>query len=325
MLPLDYHNRYNWIQRPAREHCQHPVDVFFVYPTVYVHLDKKHHHLMPIHSPLFRTCARVSAWWHDRIFAHSCNIFAPFYRQVGMETLWMKHADFDRISQTPYEDVRNAFYYYLRNLNGGRPFLLGGHSQGSEVLLKLMCTDFNDATWQKRFIAAYLIGYSVTRNDLEEYPHLRMAMGRSDIGTIISYNTSAAGLRLMPVVRKGAVAINPLNWRTDDTYAPKKLNRGSVLVEVGRHAIEKKHFTGGYLDTAQGVVMIDKTALDELLHMHIGFLDLILMHRQSLHMLDIALFQRNLEENIRERIGVFFAQNPEYAVFRPSEPPRHPV
>lgn len=309
---LDYSDPLNWIQRPGPSDRTKPVDVFFAYPTVYVHPDKTRHHLMPVTSPLFRTAARVSTWWHDRIFMRNCNIFAPFYRQVGMETLWMTHAEFDRISRTPYEDIRDAFMYYLAYCNGGRPFLLGGHSQGSEILIKLMCRDFDARKEASRLVAAYLIGYSVTESDLARHPHLNMAQGADDTGVIISYNTTAAGLKLMPVVLPGAVCTNPLNWQPGGTYAPKELNLGSVLLETKHFALQKKHFTGARVDEAQGVLFIDHTALDEMLHMRIGLLNRIIMHRQSLHTLDIALFQRNLEQNISVRIAAFFARNPQY-------------
>lgn len=309
---LNYARFDHWVKRPQEDNLKYDVDVFFVYPTVYVHPDKKSHHLMPIANPIFRTAARVSTFWHDRFAARSCNVFAPFYRQVGMETLYMRHANFDKISKVPYHDVKNAFFYYLEHLNGGRPFILAGHSQGSDMLLKLLCRDLAKFDGQGRLIASYLIGYSVTRAELAQFPHLHMVEGDRDLGGIISYNTSAQGLKIMPVVRPGAVCVNPLNWRTDSTYAPKELNLGSILFEAGRFKIGKKHFTGAYVDEENGTLIIDKDALDALLHVHIGFLNLILMHRQSLHMLDIALFQENLARDVLVRQEEFFRLNPEY-------------
>lgn len=311
-MPVDYSQHINWIHRPGPRERIKPVDVFFAYPTVYVHPDKKAHHLMPIGNPLFRTAARVSSWWHDRIFAETCNIFVPFYRQVGMETLFMRHAQFDQISHTPYEDLRDAFFYYLRYCNEGRPFFLGGHSQGSEILIRLMCRDFAGLEAASRMIAAYLIGYSVTETDLREHPHIRMAERADDTGVIISYNTSADGLELMPVVLPGAVAINPLNWSREPGHAGKDKNLGSVLLETRKFAIQRKHFTGARLDIDKGVVMIDPEALDELFHMHLGPLKHLFVRRHSLHTFDIALFQRNLEKNIKDRIAAFARQNPQY-------------
>lgn len=304
-LQIDYFERRNWIHRPEGPQLRHAVDVFFAYPTVYVHPDKKIHHLMPVGNPIFRTAARISTWWHDRFLAPWCNIFAPYYRQVGMETLYMSEANFDRLSKTPYQDIRNAFFHYLEYHNGGRPFILAGHSQGSEMILKLLCRDLGPEKMRERLIASYVIGYSVTKQDLKQYPHLRLAGRDDDTDCIVTYNTSAQGLTLLPVVLPGAVATNPLNWVQTDQYAPKSENIESVLLEIGKLKIGKKHFTGARIDTANGVVMIDKSALDKLLHVHIGFLDLILMHRQTLHFLDIALFQENLQKNVGVRIDAW--------------------
>lgn len=308
--PVNYEERINWIHRPSARECTKSVDVFFAYPTVYVHPDKDRHHLMPLPDPVFRTAARSVTWWKDRMFAETCNVFAPYYRQAGMETLYMPRAEFDRISETPYEDIRDAFFYYLQNCNNGRPFLLGGHSQGSEILIRLMARDFAGLEAASRLIAAYLIGYSVTQGDLAKYPHLRMAQSADDTGVIISYNTSAEGLDLLPVVLPGAVCTNPLSWEPGTDYAPKSMNLGSVLVEAGRLTLEKKHFTGARVDASKGVLMIDTDALEEMEAS--GLLGEHIHRHRTLHSFDIPLFQRNLEQNIAVRIKSFYAQNPQF-------------
>ena len=61
-----------------------------------------------------------------------------YYRQVGLESFKMPLADFLEASRKPYQDVKDAFYYYLEHYNEGRPFILAGHSQGSAMLLELM-------------------------------------------------------------------------------------------------------------------------------------------------------------------------------------------
>ena len=35
-------------------------------------------------------------------------------------------------------DVREAFRYYIENLNEGRPFVLAGFSQGAQALVELL-------------------------------------------------------------------------------------------------------------------------------------------------------------------------------------------
>ena len=314
MLPsINYHHHVNWIHRPGPEHITHPVDVFFAYPTVYVHLDSTRHHLMPIDAPPFRAAARIAAWWHDRFLASSCNIFAPYYRQTGMETLWMNQKQFDELSMVPYHDIRDAFRYYLEHENGGRPFILAGHSQGSEILLRLLCRDFGQLDAAKRMVCAYIIGYSITEDDLARHPHIRMARGSDDTGVVVSYNTSAEGLELLPVVRPGAAAVNPLSWTADAGYVPPQENLGSVFLETKHLCVERKHFTGARLDLKNGVVMIDRSAVDAMLSDEFGALKHVITRRNSLHTLDIALFHRNLEKNAKDRIAAFLRTHPEHA------------
>lgn len=289
---------------PEGKKRKYDVDVFFVYPTVYMHSSKSKRHNMNPGNLIYRLFALALTFWRARIFAGQCNIFAPHYRQAGLEILDMTDEQGAPYVAVAYRDVSDAFAYYMENINNGRPFIIAGHSQGSEQLLELMKREFAPgAAYLDRFVAAYLIGYSVTKGDIAQYPHLKIVSGEADTGGIITYNTSAAGLKLMRVVRPGTVCVNPLNWVTTSRYAPKTLNLGSVLFDFGKYfRLEKKYFTGAYVDTEQGVLMIDKDALNELLHVTIGFFNMLLISRGTLHMLDIALFHRNLQRNIAARI-----------------------
>ena len=310
MRELDYKKKASWLFLPEGKKRKYDVDVFFVYPTVYIHSSKSKRHNMNPGNLLYRFFALVVTFWRARIFAGQCNAFVPHYRQAGLEILDMTAEQAAPYVAVAYQDVRDAFAYYMENINNGRPFIIAGHSQGSEQLLELMKREFAPgAAHLDRFIAAYLIGYSVTKDDIAQYPHLKIVGGEADTGGIITYNTSAAGLKLMRFVRPGAVCVNPLNWVTTSQYAPKALNLGSVLFDFGKYfKLEKKRFTGAYVDVEQGVLMIDKDALNELLHVTIGFLNMILMRRGTLHMLDIALFHRNLQQNVATRIRAYFDQ-----------------
>ncbi|MGI6152859.1 MAG: DUF3089 domain-containing protein [Christensenellaceae bacterium] len=303
---MDYSARHNWVFAPKKRKQKHLVDVFYVYPTVYVHPNQNKNHYMPVGNPLYRLFAIVISWWQSRVFCRSCNIFAPYYRQVGLECLKMTDAEFKESARHPFEDVRKAFFYYLNHLNEGRPFILAGHSQGSAMLMQLMREEFKGDRYKKQFVAAYLPGFSLGHDDFIIHPQFRLAKAEDDLGVVITYNTSAKGLSLMRVVHKDAVCVNPLNWKHTAEYAGKELNLGSVLFEAGRVSIARKHFTGAYIDMKQHVLIIDRDALDELLHIRIGFFNRILMNRGSLHMLDYSLFHRNLQCNVKKRIEKFF-------------------
>lgn len=307
--PINHKSRRGWLFRPEGIALTKPVDVFFLYPTVYVHPGKKRHNLNPYHL-IYRFFAWFLTVWRGKVFSDACNIFTPHYRQAGIEILDMPPEEAQQYIDVAYSDVYNAFKYYIENLNDGRPFILAGHSQGSEQILELIKREFTDGKYGDKFLGAYIIGYSVTKDDLEKYPQLRLAQSEEDLGSIVTYNTSAKGLKLMGVVKPGAVAVNPLTMNTDPAYAGKERNIGSVLFDFGKRlCFERRAFTGAYIDEKQGVLMIDSDALNELLHVKIGFLNAILLKRGTLHMLDIALFHRNLQANVRKRIAKYYELN----------------
>jgi len=73
----------------------------------------------------------------------------------------------------PTAGAMAAFDYY----NQGRLFILAGHSQGSNVLLNLLAAIATDSDVYRRMVAAYLPGYSVTREYLAHNPALKFTEG----------------------------------------------------------------------------------------------------------------------------------------------------
>ena len=85
--------------------------------------------------------------------------------------------------------------------------------------------------YQQRMIAAYVIGFSITKEYLQANPHLHFAERADDTGVIVSWNTEGAanaGKKNL-VVLPGAISINPLNWKRDETYAPAAENLGGYI------------------------------------------------------------------------------------------------
>ncbi len=72
-------------------------------------------------------------------------------------------------------DVYAALDYYFKHYNQGRPFILAGHSQGS-MMLKIALTDYfkEHTDYLERMVAAYVIGFSITTDDLEANPASQM-------------------------------------------------------------------------------------------------------------------------------------------------------
>lgn len=153
----------------------------------------------------------------DMRFGGSLNFYSPFYRQVTMET-YTDTKLIERRFPVAMGDARKAFRYYLDNINDGRPFVLAGFSQGGQIVVELL-KEMPDSI-ASRMVAAYVLGWKITREELERYPGIRPAQRSDDIGVTVCYNSVRRPEDASELVSGGnAVAINPVNWRTDATPA----------------------------------------------------------------------------------------------------------
>ncbi len=303
---MDYSKKSRWAYYTPKRKQNKAVDVFFAYPTVYFHKDKGKNHNMSLNNVFYKTLATLCTAWQTEVFKEDCNIFAPYYRQVGIESLKMTDAEFVHYAKIAYIDLRDAFLYYMEHINNGRPYILAGHSQGSALLQELMRREFSNKEYTKNLVAGYLIGFSILKDDFIFYPHLKFAKCADDLGVIISYNTVIKGAKKLRVVRKGGMCINPLNWTLTDEYAPKHLNSHTSYINIFNiFKIERFNYTGAYTDRENGTLVIDDDTarLIENSSKH-GIKKLILKHA-SLHMFDYALFYGNLKANVKLRIAKF--------------------
>ena len=151
----------------------------------------------------------------DHLLSGNLNYYSPYYRQCSLQS----YAS-DSLTQArmplPTGDVRRAFNYYLEHLNQGRPFILAGYSQGAIILLELL-KEIDDSAIN-RMIAAYVIGATVSDDDAR-HPHIMAARRADDTGVTICYNSVRDAGCALPHFEYSAMAINPVNWRTDDTPA----------------------------------------------------------------------------------------------------------
>ena len=307
--PPDYANKYNWAALP--EKIDKPVDVFYVHPTIYSGKSPKN---MDISDPKLRAFAKGLTVAQAGVYSSSANLFAPFYRQQSgavqdeFTARGGTNMFIDPTFQLGAGDVEAAFDYYLKHFNPNRPFIIAGHSQGTMTLINLMRKRFKDPELQKRLVAAYLIGYSVTKDDLKKYPWMKRAQGAEDTGVIITYNTEGPGSTGSPVYLKGAVAINPLNWKNDSTLAKRSEHQGAVFFDdaKGKLIEEIDHFAEAYVDTDKGVLVIKnmkKPKSPKIDLVHLGRYPAGVYHK-----FDYAFWFNNLKHNVKQRIKAYLKQ-----------------
>jgi hypothetical protein len=93
-----------------------------------------------------------------------CRLYAPMYRQFTLAALraFMTHQPVPGgpppRQNIGYDDVVDAWNYYLTHENHGRGFVLVGHSQGSGVLIQLVAKQIDGKPAQAHLISAILMG-----------------------------------------------------------------------------------------------------------------------------------------------------------------------
>jgi Protein of unknown function (DUF3089) len=134
-----------------------PIDCFYVYPTVSTDPGTN--------SDMTADPAEANVIRQQFArFASKCRPFAPLYRQVTLAGLRQAmsgggRAVLDR--GLAYDDVRDAWNYYLKNENQGRGVVLVAHSQGSYILRALVENEIDGKAVQSQLISAILTGTTV--------------------------------------------------------------------------------------------------------------------------------------------------------------------
>ena len=227
----DYSQAAHWLSLPA---TVKPVDVFYLYPTAWKKINTTDPNICEIDNASMLSGSNAAFKRQATAFEPVGNIYAPYYRQADAAyTLSLSPPEREKVvGGIPTLDAVAAFDYYIKHCNNGRPFILAGHSQGSNVLMYLLAGYMkeNPAVYA-RMITAYVIGYSITPEYLAENPHLKFAEGPDDTGVIISYNTQApyVAIGANPVVLDGALAINPITWTREETLVTTAEGLGSFM------------------------------------------------------------------------------------------------
>jgi hypothetical protein len=173
--------RETWAANPKA-----PIDCFYVYPTV--SNDTTPNSDM-VAGPEELNVVRVQF----ARFGSQCRVYAPLYRQVTLTALrsFLAGRPMTADRNLTYNDVLDAWNYYLEHDNQGRGVVLIGHSQGSFVLTQLIKEQIDGKPLQSRIISALLLGTNLPVPQGKDvggaFQHLPLCHSAKQTGCVITY------------------------------------------------------------------------------------------------------------------------------------------
>jgi len=223
-----------------------PIDCFYVYPTV------------STDPGILATMAKETA--ETRVveqqfarFAASCRLYAPVYRQFTLTALIgamtghpVAGANGPRPT-TPYDDVRDAWNYYLAHANHGRGVVLIGHSQGSGMLTELIKREVDGKPAQKLLVSAILMGTDLAVPDGKDvggdFQSTPLCHSARETGCVIAYasfrdnspppENSHFGKPRTPEPGLVAACVNPANLSGGEGELHSYLASGTHMIAAG--------------------------------------------------------------------------------------------
>ena len=240
--PAEYSVSENWAHFGIGE--EKDADLFLLCPAVYT----KDEYNMSLTDTATKEKFLGALNMERGIYENSTRMFAPYYRQAAMKVYSLDSAERERFMQIAYQDVSDAFSWYLKNENHGRPIILAGFSQGAEMCYRLLEEYFGNEGLAKQLVAVYALGWPCTEELVREFPQIKPAQSADDTGVVISFDCETEKVEDTVIVPKGikSFSINPLNWKTDKTPASKEENLGACFTDYsGQILTETKALCGG--------------------------------------------------------------------------------
>lgn len=132
-------------------------DIFFICPSVYSG-DEDSYNMSLEDSETKESFVGAINMEKDIYDDEDTRFFAPFYQQIGLNVYEMTPQEREPYLEIAYQDVKEAFVYYLDHYNQNRPIVLAGFSQGADMCIRLLKDVFDDSSVQELLVACYAIG-----------------------------------------------------------------------------------------------------------------------------------------------------------------------
>ena len=303
----DFSDKNNWSSRPdlkdmadeiptgqkkiSDDQMNAKADVFFIYPTIYSKTRNNQYlcNAAVDDNILNKEIDETTIKNQASAFNQSCKIYAPRYRQAHYSVFLTEDKESAKNAlDLAYEDVKNAFEYYLKNFNQDRPIVIAAHSQGTLHATRLLQDFFDNKPLKKQLVEAYLVGMPVADCLFKE---IKLSKSPNETGGYVSWNTFAK--EYIPDYYKNGLnhsnSVNPITWSVDNNWSNYKFHKGtlSAKFKIRDNIISAK--------TENGLLWIEKPKV----------FGKALIKTKIWHFADYNLFWMDIRENVALRINNF--------------------
>ena len=265
-------------------------DVFFIHPTTLTAMSDPRNNADIDDATINAKTDYTTILYQASVFNEKCRVFAPRYRQAHIKAFFEPGAVSDKYFDIAYEDIKNAFIYYLTHYNNGRPVIIASHSQGTRHAGRLIKEFFENKPLQNQLVCAYLIGMPIPDN---YFTALKPCKDSNSTGCFVGWRTFKKGYIESKYIAKETftcTVINPLSWTSDTAFIPSSFNKGGVLIQFNKiipHVVSAQ--------VHHNILWSSKP----------NIFGKILLTNKNYHIGDINLFYINIRENVATRIAAF--------------------
>lgn len=272
-------------------------DVFFLHPTTYTRKIGNTNWNGPVdEEKLNEKTDNGTILFQASVFNGAGRIFAPRYRQAHYQSFFYENPEKrqygEKALDIAYEDLKDAFEYYLTNHNNGRPIIIASHSQGTYHALRLIKEYFDGKPLMDQLVVAYLVGFPVRETTFE---NITPCQTPEETGCFCSWRSYLRDhLPSWFEENSNIVVTNPLSWTTDTTYMAKEENKGTLL----------RNFDKGLYPGISDAQIYE----DHLWITKPKFKGSIFITFKNYHIADYNLFYGDLRENAAYRVEKYLEE-----------------
>ncbi|MDN3645847.1 DUF3089 domain-containing protein [Pontixanthobacter aestiaquae] len=280
--------------------------VFFIHPTSFLDSGSWN---APLDDAESQRIAKIYVRGMASPFNQASEIWAPRYRQATMGAFLADSADAEQAIEAAYDDVKQAYAFFLTSVDADTPIVLVGHSQGSLHLLRLLREEIATSDAKSRVAAAYAIGWPISvEHDLPllGFPACATPLQAGCVLSWSSFAEPAGPKQVLDSYRlstgfdgelRGDSAIlctNPLTGEIGGEAA-KELNAGTLVPEAD--------FSSGELVPGAVPARCDERGL--LLIGDPPEMGNYVLPGNNYHVYDIPLFWQNVQYDVERRVAAW--------------------